>query len=236
MASGFQLLKLSPVRCSACTEREERDIVPSESSWFKDSERKLISVTFSVHTHLYLYSLIYYIYILYDLYFEIVPCISKIKCLFSFFNFIVVQFQLSAFSPCPSLPCFHPPPWFASLEKCLFKSFAHFFNWVVCLPGGELCEFFIYFGDQTLVWGIIGKYVFPYSWFSFHFNAVFFSHAGAICLFFPLCPLLEGTCLWRCCCVEWLRFSCQCFPLGLLWYYDLYLSLLPTLNLFLCMV
>ena len=25
------------------------------------------------------------------------------------------------------------------------------FNWVVCLPGVEFCEFFIYFGDQTLV-------------------------------------------------------------------------------------
>ena len=39
----------------------------------------------------------------------------------------------------------------------------------------ESCEFFIYFGDQTLVRGITGKYVFPYSWFSFHFNVVFFS-------------------------------------------------------------
>ena len=26
-----------------------------------------------------------------------------------------------------------------------------FFNWVVCLPGVESCEFFIYFGDQALV-------------------------------------------------------------------------------------
>ena len=26
-----------------------------------------------------------------------------------------------------------------------------FFNWVVCLPGVESCEFFGYFGDQTLV-------------------------------------------------------------------------------------
>ena len=32
-------------------------------------------------------------------------------------------------------------------------------------------------GDQTLVLGIIGKYVFPYCWFSFHFNVVFFTHA-----------------------------------------------------------
>ena len=41
------------------------------------------------------------------------------------------------------------------------------------------CEFFIYFGDQALVWGIIGKYVFPYFSFSLYFNAVFFSHEEA---------------------------------------------------------
>ena len=39
----------------------------------------------------------------------------------------------------------------SSLEQCLFRSFAHFLNWVVCIPGVEPCEFFIYFGDQTLV-------------------------------------------------------------------------------------
>ena len=50
---------------------------------------------------------------------------------------------------------------------------------IVCLPGVESCESFIYFGDQTLVRGIIGKYVFPYSWFPFYFTTVFFSHAEA---------------------------------------------------------
>ena len=54
-----------------------------------------------------------------------------------------------------------------------------FFNWVFCLPGLELCEFFVYSGDQTLVQNIICKYDFPYGWFSFNFNAVFFSHAEA---------------------------------------------------------
>ena len=39
----------------------------------------------------------------------------------------------------------------SSLEKCLFKSFSPFFNSVICLPGVESCEFFIYFGDQALV-------------------------------------------------------------------------------------
>ena len=57
--------------------------------------------------------------------------------------------------------------------------FCPIFNWVVYLSGMELCEFFIYFGDQTLVCGIIGKCVFSYTWFSFHLNAVFFSHVEA---------------------------------------------------------
>ena len=47
------------------------------------------------------------------------------------------------------------------------------------LPGVESCKFFIYFGDQTLVQGIIGKYIFPYSSFPFHFPDVLFSHAEA---------------------------------------------------------
>ena len=65
----------------------------------------------------------------------------------------------------------------SSLEKYLFRSFAHFFNWVACLLRMESCEFFIYFGDQTFVWGIIGKWVFPYCWFPFHFADVFFTRA-----------------------------------------------------------
>ena len=52
-----------------------------------------------------------------------------------------------------------------------------FFNWVVCLPGMESCEFSVYFGDQTLVQDLIGKYIFSYSWFPFHLADVFFRHA-----------------------------------------------------------
>ena len=54
-----------------------------------------------------------------------------------------------------------------------------FLNWIVCLPGVESCELFIYFGEQTLVHGIIGKYIFPYSLFPFHFADIFFSCAEA---------------------------------------------------------
>ncbi|KAF6090874.1 hypothetical protein HJG60_012244 [Phyllostomus discolor] len=35
------------------------------------------------------------------------------------------------------------------------------FNWIVGPPGVESCEFFIYFVDQTLVWGIIAN-IFSY--------------------------------------------------------------------------
>ena len=83
----------------------------------------------------------------------------------------------------------------SSLEKCLFQVFCPLFNWVVCLPGVDSCEFFMYFGDQTLVQGIFCKNVFPYGWFPFHFVDVFFSCAEAfsfdevpfVC---SLCPLL----------------------------------------------
>ena len=67
------------------------------------------------------------------------------------------------------------PPW-----RIVWSSPLPIFNWVVCLPGVESCEFFIYFGDQTLDLGILGKYVFPYGWFSFHFNDVFFSHSASV--------------------------------------------------------
>ena len=70
-------------------------------------------------------------------------------------------------------------PLYVFLGEVSVLIFCPFFKWIFCLPGVDSCEFFIYFGDQALVQGITGKYVFPYSWFSFHFNAVFFSYAEA---------------------------------------------------------
>ena len=70
-------------------------------------------------------------------------------------------------------------PLYVLLGEVSVQVFRTFCNWFFCLPGVELCEFFIYFRDQTLVLGVIGKYVFPYCWFSFHFNAVFLSPAEA---------------------------------------------------------
>ena len=51
-------------------------------------------------------------------------------------------------------------------------------NWIFCLPGVKSYEFFIYFGDQTLVRGIVGKYILPLGWIPFHFDD-FFSCAEA---------------------------------------------------------
>ena len=70
-------------------------------------------------------------------------------------------------------------PLYVLLGEVSVQVLCPFFNSIVCLSGVESCEFFIYFGDQTFVQGIICKYVFLYSWFSFDFNAVFFSCAEA---------------------------------------------------------
>ena len=52
-----------------------------------------------------------------------------------------------------------------------------FLNWIVCIPDVESYDLFMYFGAQTLVPGIIDKYVFPYNLFPFHFVDVFFNDA-----------------------------------------------------------
>ena len=63
--------------------------------------------------------------------------------------------------------------------------------------------------------------VFPYGWFSFHFNAVFFSCAEAS--YFDEIPFVYSFLYVPCSrghirentCVKYLRFSSLCSPLGL---------------------
>ena len=92
---------------------------------------------------------------------------------------------------------------------------------------------------ETLVWGIIGKYVFPYSWFSFYFNAVFFSHTNLFNLMrsslfilsvmsLTLGDILVKILLCRMCEIFLPIFSSRTFMVS-----RLYISLFPTLN-FLC--
>ena len=65
------------------------------------------------------------------------------------------------------------------LGEASVQSSVHFLIGLFVFLGVKLCEFFIYFGDQTLVRDIIGKYIFPLSWFPFPFANVFISHAEA---------------------------------------------------------
>ena len=52
-------------------------------------------------------------------------------------------------------------PLYVLLGEVSIQDLCPFFNWIVCLPGMELYEFFIYFRDQTLVKDIIGNvYIF----------------------------------------------------------------------------
>ena len=97
-------------------------------------------------------------------------CEVVFHCGFNLYLWWLVMLSILSYVPGPSV-------W--PLWRSICSGLCPFLSWVLCIPGVESCEFFVYFGDQTLVWGIIGKYVFPYGWFSFHFNVVFFSHAEA---------------------------------------------------------
>ena len=70
-------------------------------------------------------------------------------------------------------------PLYVFLGEVSVQVLCPLFNWVACLLRVESCEFFIYFGDQTLVSDIICKYIFPYGWLPFYFADVFFTNAEA---------------------------------------------------------
>ena len=87
-------------------------------------------------------------------------------------------------------------PLYVFLGEVSVQVLCPFLNWVVCLPGVEACEFFIYFGDETLVRGIIGKYIFSYSCFPFRFADVLFSRAEAF--YFDVVPYVYSFLYIRC--------------------------------------
>ena len=87
-------------------------------------------------------------------------------------------------------------PLYVFLGEVSVQVLCPFFNWVVCLPGVELCEFFIYFGDQALsevslanTFSLTIGSLFILMLFSLALQKLFIL-MRSICLFFPLCPLL----------------------------------------------
>ena len=54
-----------------------------------------------------------------------------------------------------------------------------FFNWIVCLPGVESCEFFIYILEIKPLSEVSFANMFSHTVASLHFTAVFFSHTEA---------------------------------------------------------
>ena len=107
---------------------------------------------------------------------------------------IVVLFSISLMASDPEHPfiCL----WaFCMISLKMFVQFlCQFFNWIVCLPGVGLCEFFMYFGIQTIVLGIIGKYIFPYSWFPLLQNLA--STCLLIWLWWPFSLVWSSISLW----------------------------------------
>ena len=128
----------------------------------------------------------------------------------------------------------------SSLKKCLFKSFAHFLiGLFVFLEWVESCEFFIYFGDQALV-RYHYQICFPILWVLFAIWCCFMQKLFILMrshlFILSFMSLALGDVSVRMFLRGMSEIFLPMFSSGLLWCYDLYLSLLPTLNLFLCMV
>ena len=129
----------------------------------------------------------------------------------------------------------------SSLERCLCRPFAHFL--LDCLSSwcGVVWVLHIFWRSNPCLRYLANMFPiwlvpFPVCLF------VFFSHAEAF--YFDEVPFVYSFIYVHCfrghVCEDVAAWNVWdfpvSFPLGLLWYYNVYLSLLSTLNLFLCMV
>ena len=111
------------------------------------------------------------------------------------------------------------------LEKCLFRSFAHFLIWLFREGevGIQFSKFFINFLYKLLI-RCISKYALPFNGLYFYFVDGFTCFAkllvwsNPICLFFFFCfPCLRRYFRKKYSYNQCPRFYCLCFLLGILW-------------------
>ena len=126
-------------------------------------------------------------------------------------------------------------PLYAFLGEVSVQVLCPFVNWVVCLPGVE----FLYILEIRPLYEVSLANMFSHTvgslfilmLFSLAMQKLFILMRSHLFILSFLSLALGDVSVRML-----LRFSCQCFPLGLLWDHNLYLSLFSTLNLFLCMV
>ena len=113
----------------------------------------------------------------------------------------------------------------SSLEKCLFRSFAHFFTLVLCFFRVEFCKFFINVGYYPLI-RCIREYFLPFCGLSFYFfdgflccAETFLVWCSPICLLFLLFPFPGEIYPIKYCYEQCPRFGSLCFLLWFLWFW-----------------